>query len=420
MKRRETYNLEFKADLSNTFLKTVSAFANYGGGAILFGVNDQGEPVGLENPIETSLKIENKINDSLKPIPPFHINLNKSDHTIELIVSEGFAKPYLYNSKAYKRSDSSTVEVDRLELNRLVLEGTNQTYENLPSKFQPLTFQVLEEKLKQELNITNLNQDILKTLNLYSDLSGYNIAAELLADLNSFPGLDMVVFGSDIDEFSDRVTIEKVSVLNQLDSAMAYFRKNYSSERIIGGKRQREFLIPENAFREALANAIVHRAWDIRASIHISMYKNRIEIASPGGLPAGLSKEEYLSGQISVLKNPILANVFFRLKYIEMFGTGIRRIQFSYQESIIKPEFKISENSIVVILPLVSSSLNGFDTDEQTVYLFLSKGSPATRLEIENATGFGKAKVIRTLNQLIEKNAVAKIGIGRSTRYSIL
>ncbi len=274
--------------------------------------------------------------------------------------------------------------------------------------------------MKQELNIANLNQDILKTLNLYSDLSGYNIAAELLADLNSFPGLDMVVFGSDIDEFSDRVTIEKVSVLNQLDSAMAYFRKNYSSERIIGGKRQREFLIPENAFREALANAIVHRAWDIRASIHISMYKNRIEIASPGGLPAGLSKEEYLSGQISVLKNPILANVFFRLKYIEMFGTGIRRIQFSYQESIIKPEFKIFENSIVVILPLVSSSLNGFDTDEQTVYLFLSKGSPATRLEIEDATGFGKAKVIRTLNQLIEKNAVAKSGIGRSTRYSIL
>ena len=80
-------------------------------------------------------------------------------------------------------------------------------------------------------------------------------------------------------------------------------------------------LIPEAAFREAVANALVHRNWDIRAHVRIAMYSDRIEVKSPGGLPSGITKEEYMNGDISCLRNPILGNVFFRLHYIEMFGT---------------------------------------------------------------------------------------------------
>ena len=90
--------------------------------------------------------------------------------------------------------------------------------------------------------------------------------------------------------------------------------------------------VPEKAFREAIANALIHRMWDIPASIKVSMYADRIEISSPGGLPAGISEEEYMNGQISILRNPIIGNVFFRLKYIEKFGTGIMRINHAYEE----------------------------------------------------------------------------------------
>jgi ATP-dependent DNA helicase RecG len=150
----------------------------------------------------------------------------------------------------------------------------------------------------------------------------------------------------------------------------------------------------------------------------ISMHRDRIEIASPGGLPFGLSKEEYLSGQISMLRNPIIGNVFFRLKYIEMFGTGIRRINYAYAENIIKPEFRILENSIKLILPLIQENIGLLSTDEQIVFEELFDGIPKYRIEIEEKTQLNKDKLIRVLNQLIDKNVIEKSGKGRGTKYN--
>ena len=89
-------------------------------------------------------------------------------------------------------------------------------------------------------------------------------------------------------------------------------------------------MVPENAYREAVANALIHRDWSIHAHIRIAMFPDRIEIKSPGSLPKGLTAEEYENGEISCLRNPILGNIFFRMKYIEMFGTGVPRIKYAY------------------------------------------------------------------------------------------
>ena len=77
-------------------------------------------------------------------------------------------------------------------------------------------------------------------------------------------------------------------------------------KKIDGTSRKIVTRIPENAFREAIANAIIHRFWDIDAFIMVSMFDDRIEIRSPGGLPSGMSESEYLDGQISMLRNPII------------------------------------------------------------------------------------------------------------------
>ena len=127
---RESRTLEYKENLSsNTFLKTISAYANYGEGKIIFGINDQGNVIGITDPVNGCLNLENKINDSLSPVPEFRLEIQ--ENTIVLTVYEGRYKPYLYKGKAYKRNDSSTVEVDRLEYNRLILEGCNQTFEEI-------------------------------------------------------------------------------------------------------------------------------------------------------------------------------------------------------------------------------------------------------------------------------------------------
>lgn len=415
---RENKRLEYKENMeSGTFLKTISAYANYGGGKIIFGIADDGTVKGISKPEEACLNLENKINDSIKPVPEYSIEIGE-DSTIILSVCEGPYKPYLYKGKAYKRYDSAAIEVDRLEYGRLILEGQNQSYEELPSSMQELTFDRLEEELKESLGITSLNEDILKTLELYSEKRGFNNAAALLADRNQFPGIDMIRFGSSIDEIMDRATFEHMSVLAQLSSCIEMFQTYYQYEKIEGVERKQIDKIPEKAFREAIANALVHRAWDVRASIKISMFEDRIEISSPGGLPAGIGREEYLNGQISVLRNPILGNVFFRLKYIEKFGTGIMRINRSYSNALEKPSYQIFENSIQVVLPVIASDEELSEKDKKILDIIRDKGT-VSRSEIEKLAGTGKDSTIRSLNLLLKKHIIEKTGAGRGVKYHI-
>ncbi len=415
---RESKYLEYKENLtSNTFLKTVSAYANYGEGKIVFGIDDSGIVIGISDPVNECLNLENKINDSIKPVPEYNLEI-QDDSTIILTVFEGMYKPYLYKGKAYKRNDSSTIEVERLEYNRLVLEGSNQSFEELTSSDQQLTFSKLSTELIRVMGIEQLTKDILKTLELYSDQNGFNNAAALLADNNHFKGIDIIRFGDSIDEIMERKTFENVSILSQMEQSIQMFHQYYRYEKIEGMERKSVDKIPEKAFREAVANALVHRMWDIPASIKISMYPDKIEISSPGGLPAGLSEDEYLNGQISLLRNPIIGNVFFRLKYIEKFGTGILRINRAYANALIKPSYQIFSNSIKVILPVISTDYNLNET-EKMLLAFLKNRNNLTRKEIEKLSGMEKTKIIRGLNNLIQKNIVQREGNGRGTRYKI-
>ena len=146
------------------------------------------------------------------------------------------------------------------------------------------------------------------------------------------------------------------------------------------------------------------------------MYPDKVEITSPGGLPAGISQEEYLHHQISILRNPKLANLFYRLGYIEAFGTGIQRILYAYRQSRVKPDFQVTDHIIQVTLPLVDAR-PPLDREEQRICAVFSENGLLSRQEIEQATGFEKTKVIRLLNRLVGKKAVLKVGKGRGTRY---
>ncbi len=126
------------------------------------------------------------------------------------------------------------LEVDRLELARLILEGQNVSFEELRVWKQDLSFHLLEEKLREKLGIAACTQDVLKTLELYSDREGYNHAAELFADTNEFCGVDMVRFGDSISILPDRETHAHVSLLRQHDAALTMFRKYYQYEEIRG------------------------------------------------------------------------------------------------------------------------------------------------------------------------------------------
>ena len=413
---KESKELELKSTITNTFLKTVSAFSNYNTGKIIFGIDDNGKIIGLENIEELCLDLENKINDNISPKPDFRFIKDTKKNIITLIVEEGLNKPYLYKGKAYKRNDTSTVEVDKVELNRLTLLGLNQYYEELKARKQDLEFKVLKKELEEKLSLKNFSKDVLKTLNLYDDKNAYNNAAELFADKNSFSGIDIAKFGKSIDEILDRNLFVNISIISQFQKTLEVFNRYYKYEQILGSERIKKELIPEKAFRETIANALIHRTWDVNSNIRISMYEDKIEVSSPGGLPSGISEKEYLNGQISQLRNPILANIFFRLKYLEMFGTGIRRINESYKNYAVKPAFEIFENSIKITLPIITTKLF-LTTDEKIVMDILEKGAILSSSEILKMTEFKKDKLNRLLKKLIQKNYIDVIGNGRGTKY---
>ena len=415
---RETRILEFKETITNTFLKTVSAFSNYNGGTILFGIDDNGNVKGLSDVKQACLDIENKINDSISPQPNYILEIQNNDQTIKLTVKNGLQKPYLYKSKAYKRNDTATIEVDTLEFSRLVLEGKNISFEELPCKDQELSFEILQRKLKENIHIETFNLDTLKTLNLYDNVNGFNNAAGLLADKNHFSVIDIVRFGENISIIQKRATFEHISVLDAYEKALAVFRDYYKYEVIKGADRKMIEKIPEASFREAIANALIHRVWDIDSHIRVSMFDDRIEVISPGGLPVGITAEEYLSGKLSVLRNRNLANVFYRLGFVEIFGTGITRIKQLYAESLVKPDFEVSENTIKIVLPIFETNIN-LTEDEKAIYKVLSKTMLKPISELAPHVPFGKSKTTQLLKSMEEKGVVTIEGKGRGTKYII-
>ena len=412
--QKENKKLEYKEIISKTYLKTVSAFANYNDGEIVFGVTDDYKVIGIENPNDECLNIENQINDSIKPRPDYTLKIN-DNKTISLFVKQGKSTPYKYNGKAYKRSDSSTVEVDEIEEKRLILSGMNISFEEMNVDEENLKFSYLSENLIKAMDLSTFNLDTLKSLNLYNSKFGYNNAALLLADSNNFPGLDIAVFGNSISIFKKRISYAGESILKQYYDVLELFRSEYIVEKIEDGFRQKIELVPFDAFREAVANALVHRTWDIKANTKIEMHPDRIIISSPGGLVANMSKEDYINGNYSYLRNPIIANVFRRLNIIEAFATGIKRINEAYKDAIVKPIYDVTSSAISVTLPIIDQA--SLSLNEKKVYDAMKQNYSYSRLELEEISGFAKDTLIRVLNSLVKKGVVEKSGKARATMY---
>lgn len=143
-----------------------------------------------------------------------------------------------------------------------------------------------------------------------------------------------------------------------------------------------------------------------------------MELISPGGLPNGLTEEEYLNGQMSVLRNPIIGNVFLRLQHIERFGTGVKRINKAYVSSRVKPRFEVYQNSVKVMLPVLKAELD-LGADEKAVYDLFIPNAEISSSYVVKKTGFGKTKVTKLLKSLVEEGYIKITGNGRSTRYCL-
>lgn len=417
----ETKQRELKRELFDNIYKTVAAFANGDGGEIVIGIDEKKqEIVGVVDYVDLKLKIENKINDLITPRPRYEISaISYNDKIIlEVLVYPGTSTPYLYRGIAYQRSDTSTIPVDQMTLVELSLKGKNISYDQLETDKKDLKFLILEKKLKSVRQILNFNRDILMTLGLFTN-NKYNVAAELFADENNLVslGIDVVRFGNTISEFVDRRTIVGKSILFQYDEAIEMFTKHYPEINSIEGlKRVKRQPVPYEAYREAIANAIAHRNYLINSQIKIEMHNNRIEITSPGGLPNGLTKENYLNDNLSIPRNTIITQVLYTLGIIEKFGTGIRRINDAYFSYSKKPNYIIKDTFIKVILPNVLFNDDNMNESTRVLNLIDIKVE-ITRQDIEALLGINKTKAVEILKKLMDNNLVESYGTGKNIMY---
>lgn len=352
----ESEKREYKEQFTEDAYKTVIAFANTGGGILYLGINDLGSVVGVDNVDDSYTRLTNGIRDSIAPdITMFIRYVLREDNVIEIHVGEGSYKPYYIKKKGlkptgvYVRQGASTVQASSEQIRRMIKDADGDVFEELRAMNQNLTFSAMEESF-QKRNIP-FSEEKFTSLGLRNPADKqYTNLAWLLSDQCQHT-LKIAVFdGEDKSIFKDRREFSG-SIFRQLEEGYAYLQLvNRTAGRFSGLERIDLTDYPEEALREALLNAMIHRDYSLRGSIIINANDACMEFISLGGLLAGLSKEDICNG-ISLPRNKKLAELCLRLKLIESYGTGIGKIYRAYQDCDRKPELIITPNTFKLILP---------------------------------------------------------------------
>ena len=371
----ESSEYEFKVAVEKrkpkSWLKSVSAFANSFGGTIIFGVDDEGRHTGLNDIKQDVDDVSQLIATSISPLPIFSIEVITEEQRDFLILTipSGRATPYFYQRdggrEVYIRSGNTTIPAPEHILRELVLKGTNTTFDGLPTDFKKLnySFSLLEATYFDRLHIKFQASDY-SSFGL-TDGKGYlTNAGKLMADQYLIRNSRLfctrwngLIRGSIFDDALD--TKEYEGNLITLLNAGQEFVKNNSKIRFAkhGAGRIEKPDYSERAVLEALVNALIHRDYLIVGSeIHIHMYDDRLEIQSPGGMVEGepIQNRDIMNIR-SARRNPILADLFHRLKYMERRGSGLSKIISETEKlpgytSSLRPEFYSTTSDFRVVL----------------------------------------------------------------------
>lgn len=432
----ESGTVELKRKYVDDIKKTVIAFANGDGGTVYIGVEDDGAVTGVEDPDGTMLQAANALRDAIRPDVTLFVVCSAEElegkTIVTLRVQRGTARPYYLAGKGIRpegvfvRFGASTVPATEATILDMIRETSGDCYEASRSLNQQLTFQKAGEYFQKQGLAFGEQQK--RTLGLIGADGTYTNLALLLSE-QCIHTLKLAVFqGGRKTVFRDRAELTG-SLLNQLDEAFAYidrFNNTHADYRGLERVDVRDY--PVQAIREALLNAIIHRDYSFRAPTLISIFDDRIEFVSVGGLVRGLTKADILLG-VSAPRNEQLANVFYRLRLIEAYGTGMPKIQECYREQPVQPVIEIADHAFKVTLPNLNYDreaqtaetrrTSGLTEREATVLALLEERGSITRREVEKALGVSQATAILALREMTRKGLLRKTGGGRTQAYCL-
>lgn len=428
--RREDQSTEFKETYVDDIKKTVVAFANTDGGTVFVGVDDSGRVVGVDDVDKTILRAQNALRDAIKPDVTMHVSCSarevENKTIIAIEVQKGTSCPYYLADKGirpagvYVRQGPSSVPASEAAILQMIRETDGGSYESARSLEQSLSFSEAETAFA-EAGLT-FGEGKRRTLGLVTEDGVHTNLALLLSDQCPHTVKLAVFQGRKKSVFRDRCELSG-SVLKQLDGAYEYINRfNRLRSEFKGLKRIDMSDYPEEAIREALLNTIVHRDYALSGPALISIFDDRIEFVTLGGLVKGVSADDIALG-ISIPRNKRLAEVFYRLKLIEAYGTGIPKIYECYDGTGKQPVIQTTPNAFKVTLPNLNYAdvdrpeLNGLTDSEKRAFRLFESNPVVKRSDIEQSLGVSQTMAIRILSHLDDKGLIQREGAGRSTRY---
>jgi ATP-dependent DNA helicase RecG len=378
------------------------------------------------------LQITNAVRSAIKPDITLFVDYKTEKKGKAAVIAvtgqKGTACPYYLAGKGirpegvYVRQGASSVPASETAILNMLKETDGEKYEEVRSLNQDLTFNATKQFFEKENVPFGLNQQ--KSLRLQTTDGVYTNLGLLLSD-QSVHTIKLAVFeGLEKEAFKDRREMSG-SLLMQLNETYEYldiYNRTHAEIKELIRLEERDY--PQDALREALLNALVHRDYSFSSSTLISIFDDRIEFVSIGGLPKGVLLDDILLG-LSVPRNENLANVFYRLRLIEAYGTGIPKIMRSYDGYMRKPELQATSNAFKITLP--NRNINNrrgtgnrapFTENEEKVIALLDKHTEIVRKDVESTLSVSQAMAVRVLRGLVDKGAIRAIGGGKNTRYA--
>lgn len=426
----ESETVELKQELNKNIKKEIVALANSKGGTIYIGITDNGEILGLKNiknDIESlSGMIREGIIGNLTTYTDIEIKNIEDKEIIELHITSAPEKPYyladkgLKSSGVYIRHGSSTIQATDEIIRKMLLDSSKKSFEEEISNIQELTFNFAKEVFKK--NNIEFSKEKYKSLKMITD-NKFNNLALLLSDQNPYTIKCAIFEGKNKTIFKDRKELNG-SCLKIIEDAFYYMNlSNHINSTFKGLQRIDKKDYPDFSIREALLNAIIHRDYYFNGSILLSIFDDRIEINSMGGLVSTLSLNDIYNG-VSESRNPNFAEIFHRLEYVENYGTGVGRIINEYKDFNLKPIIELSENIFKITLPnrnyvekIYDNNISNNYSQEDIIIEYIKENNKITRLEVEKILSIGNTRSKQIINKLLSEDILLKKGTGKNTYY---
>lgn len=381
----------------------------------------------MKNVDDEYTRITNGIRDAILPDVTMFVKYTiQKNKVVRITVSEGANKPYYLRSKGlkpngvYVRQGTSSVQASSEQIRQMIKDSDGDDFESMRSLEQKLTFTSAATAFKNYG--VDFSEEKYLALGMIHKNDGLFTNLALLMSDQCQHSIKVAVFGDDENTtFKDNREF-KGSIFRQIDEVFRYIMlSNRTSSVFKGLERIDKSDYPEAALREALLNSVVHRDYSYSGSIIININDKQMEFVSIGGLLPGLTADDIRSG-ISQPRNKNLAEVFHRLKLIEAYGTGIRRIYKLYENCSVQPRIEVTHNTFKMILPNMSVAeplaVKTYLTPQKEEILdFISKNGQITEAEIMELLSVKRTRAYTVAKQMCDESLIVAVGRGANKKY---